>query len=77
MMYRYGEFMGYDMSERAELDQYEDADNVSSWAEESMSWAVGAEIIYEYSDTTLAPTGQATRAQCAAIIMRFIEHYEE
>ena len=76
MMYRYGEYMGYDMSEYAELDQYEDADMVSSWAEEAISWAVGANIIYGTSDTTLNPTGQASRAECAAIIMRFILHYE-
>ena len=76
MMYRYGEYMGYDMSEYAELDQYEDADMVSSWAEEAISWAVGANIIYGTSDTMLNPIGHASRAECAAIIMRFILHYE-
>ena len=75
-MYRYGEYMSYDMSARAELDQFEDLDELNSWAEESMSWAVGSGMIYGVSDTVLSPEGQATRAQCAAIIMRFLEYYE-
>lgn len=48
-----------------------DADTVSSWAYEAMRWAVSEGIIEGVTDTTIVPQGSATRAQCAAILMRF------
>ena len=55
----------------ASLSAYTDADSVSDWAETAMRWAIDEGIITGMTDTTLAPQGTATRAQCAAIFMRF------
>ena len=53
------------------LAEFTDAGSVSSWAVEAMSWAVDNGIITGASETTLAPQGSATRAQAAAMLMRF------
>ena len=55
----------------ASLSAYTDADSVSDWAETAMRWAIDEGIITGMTDTTLVPQGAATRAQCAAIFMRF------
>ena len=39
-----------------------------------MAWAVEHGIISGVTDTTLVPQGTATRAQCAAMLMRFVEN---
>ena len=50
-----------------------DADTVSSWAYEAMRWAVAEGIIEGDENGLITPTATATRAQAAAIFMRFIE----
>lgn len=67
MLWRYaGEKNG-----SASLIRYTDADKISSYAVEAMRWAIGNGIIEGMTSTTLEPQGTATRAQCAAIFMRF------
>ena len=53
-----------------------DAAKVSDWAEKAMIWAVGEDLI-NGSDGKLQPQGDATRAQVATILMRFIEKTAE
>ena len=55
------------------LSAFTDADSVSDYAETAMAWAVEHGIITGMTDTTIEPQGTATRAQCAAMLMRFIE----
>ena len=55
------------------LSAFTDANSVSDWAETAMAWAVEHGIITGMTDTTLVPQGSATRAQCAAMLMRFVE----
>ena len=50
-----------------------DADTVSSWAYEAMRWADAEGIIEGDENGMISPTATATRAQAAAIFMRFIE----
>ena len=50
-----------------------DANRVSGYAKDAVQWAVGEGII-NGSDGKLLPKGNATRAQVAAILMRFIEN---
>ena len=38
-----------------------------------MAWCVEQGIITGVTDTSLDPQGSATRAQCAAMLMRFVE----
>ena len=55
------------------LSAFTDAANVSGYAATAMAWAVEHGIISGVTDTTLVPQGTATRAQCAAMLMRFAE----
>ena len=55
------------------LGGFTDATSVSDYAATAMAWAVESGIITGMTDTTLAPQGTATRAQCAAMLMRFVE----
>ncbi len=78
MMYRYAAYKGYDTSVKADFGQYQDAGRVSDFAQEAMQWAVGEQIITgKYDETQLDPQGNASRAECATIIMRFMERYEK
>lgn len=72
MLYNYADMLGVDTSARANLNAYSDADSVSSWASEVMSWANATGLITGTTTTTLDPQGTATRAQVAAMLERFV-----
>ncbi|MBQ9535874.1 MAG: InlB B-repeat-containing protein [Clostridia bacterium] len=76
IMYRYANFKGYDVSvgQDTNILSYDDAFDVSGWAMEAMQWAVGSGLISGRTESTLAPKGDATRAEAAAILKRFIEN---
>ena len=73
ILYRYAEKKGIDTGKRAELGAFPDAKQVSAYAKDPVQWAV-AEKIINGSDGKLLPQGDATRAQVATILMRFIEN---
>ena len=52
---------------------FDDADQVSEWADEAMHWMIMKGIIQGISDTQLSPQGDALRAQVATMLMRFSE----
>ena len=74
MMFRYTDFVGGDTSvyEGFNLNQFHDRTDLSGWAESYKYWAVYNELIQGRNATTLAPQGTATRAEAAAILMRFV-----
>ena len=74
ILYRYAQYKGYDVTASADLSAYTDATNISSYAVSAMQWAVSEGLINGITDTTLVPGGSATRAQVAAILMRFCEN---
>ena len=53
---------------------FDDAADVSDWADEAMHWCVMNGIITGRTETTLVPGGSATRAEAAMILMRYIEN---
>ena len=57
----------------ADLNGYADGASVSGWAVTAMSWAVENMIITGSDGGLLRPLSGATRAQCAAILARFME----
>lgn len=57
---------------RQSLTGYPDMGSVSNWAKQAMAWAVENGLISGV-DGALAPQGEATRAQVATILMRFVE----
>ena len=72
LMYFVAGEWGEDTSARADLSCYTDADQISDWGVESMSWAVAEGIITGTSASTLEPGAAATRAQAAAVLLRFL-----
>ena len=77
MLYRFAQEQGYDVTASADLSGYADADQISGYAAEALAWANAEGLINGTSTTTLAPQGSATRAQTAAMLMRFCERYVE
>lgn len=73
ILYRYADYKGYDVTATTDLSAYTDAGDISDWAQAAMNWANAAELITGVTSTTLEPAGSATRAQAAAILMRFCE----
>ena len=55
------------------LSGFTDSGSVSDWAGTAMRWAVANGIITGVTDTTIEPAGSTTRAQAAAMLMRFVE----
>ena len=53
------------------LGQYLDAEKIAPWALPAMRWAVHTGLIQGVSDEFLSPKAGATRAQAAALLMRF------
>ena len=75
MIKNYADYIGIDTKTDATLDVYTDNKNVSAWAKDSLAWAVSVGIINGKENNTLDPQGKATRAEVAAILMRFIENF--
>ena len=75
MLWRYASGKGYDVSigEDTNILSYADFADLSEYAIPAMQWACGAGVITGVTDATLVPQGEATRAQCAAMLMRFVE----
>ena len=73
MLYRYSQYKGYDLKTGADLSRYTDAAGISSWALEAMAWANAEGLITGRTASTIVPSGTATRAEAATILMRFLE----
>ena len=73
IFHRYAGYKGYDVTAQGDLSAFTDADSVSDWAREPLIWAVDKGLINGMGDGTVNPRGTATRAQTAAILMRFCE----
>lgn len=73
ILYRYAQYKGYDVTKKADLSGYSDNGQVSAYAKDALAWANAAKLINGVTDTTLAPQGNATRAQVSAILHRFCD----
>lgn len=69
MLYRYAKAEPSDVTV---LHKFPDADKVSGWAAEAMNWAVANGILTGNGAGELNPGGNASRAEVAAILQRFI-----
>lgn len=78
MLMEYARVQGYGTGERADLSGFPDKENLGGWAVEYMQWAVGSGIIGGKNLNGvfyLDPKGDATRAECAAMLTRFMKKY--
>ena len=71
MLYRFAEATGRDVTARVDLNKFSDAAKVVGWAEEAMAWAVAEGLLKGYPGGQLCPRGNATRAEAAAILVRY------
>ncbi|MCI6553434.1 MAG: S-layer homology domain-containing protein [Lachnospiraceae bacterium] len=85
MLFEYAKKQGYDTSissslENNSLEKFTDADKVNEWAQSYMQWAAAVGMISgkPNGDGTyrLDPKGEATRAECAAMLTRFEKNYK-
>lgn len=74
ILYRYAQYKKYDVSGAKSLDGYTDAQSVSSYAVPALQWANAAGVVTGKSGNKLDPKGNATRAEVAAMLMRFCEN---
>lgn len=70
ILMNYSAWKGEDVSARADLTTY--IDQPSAWARETMQWAVAEGLISGVTNDELQPQGNATRAQVAAILQRYL-----
>ena len=73
---RYADYKGLDTSKTADLSSFPDHSQISAYAREAMSWANAEGLIngnQSAGKLILQPTGNATRAQVATILMRYVE----
>lgn len=73
MLYNYHRSQGKNADVQAELTGFGDANQVSSWAEKAIRWAVAEELMSGKGNGVLDPRGPATRAELAAILMRYLK----
>ena len=79
ILYRYAQYKKYDVSvgEDTNILSYDDAQSISSYAIPAIQWACGAGVVTGKSGSKLDPKGNATRAEVAAMLMRFCENVEK
>ena len=70
---RYAKYKGLDVSASNDLSAYTDKNSVSDWALSAMQWANANKLINGRTETTLAPHGNATRAEVAQILMTYAQ----
>lgn len=76
IMYRFASYKKYDLSKKSKLDNYEDREDISYYAVESIEWANENGIISGTSETSISPKDNVLRSQVAAILRRFCEKFE-
>ena len=72
IMMRYAVYKGMDAITLEENLHFADANEISEYAVSSMNWAVGSGLINGKSESLLAPKDNATRAEVAAILHRYL-----
>ncbi|MBR1930053.1 MAG: S-layer homology domain-containing protein [Lachnospiraceae bacterium] len=81
MLYKYAKKMGYDTTfTDGTIDDFSDSAKVSAYAREALSWAVSQGIMSgkgaagaAKSEMRLDPVGNATRAECASMMMKLVQ----
>ena len=74
ILYRYASYKGYSVDKTSDLSEFTDVSNINDYALKPIKWAVASNLISGMGDSTISPLGNASRAQVATILMRFIEN---
>lgn len=73
MLYRYAQSLGLVAAQNvgSSVDSFHDAEAISAWAKEAMEWACTNGIL-QGNDQMLRPGSDSSRAEVAAMLMRFV-----
>ena len=74
ILMNYAKYKGYDMTAKGDVSVFTDAAEISGWAQDAVSWAVGEKLLSGKGNGILDPAGTATRAEVAQIFMNFCEN---
>ncbi len=72
MFQNYAQYKGRNTANIADISAYTDASLVADWARGALGWAISGGMITGTDDAELLPDSCATRAQAAAILMRYM-----
>jgi hypothetical protein len=75
----YAEMKGKDTTKRADLSEFTDNGQISSWATDAASWAVAEGFLGSTSTSAkvLAPTRVAVRSEIAKVTMGYVQYLEK
>ena len=75
IFYRYAKNHGVNMNRgnSKTIEKFCDVENISDWAYDAVKWACGINFVDGKENNNIDPVGNATRAEMATLIMRFIE----
>lgn len=73
MLFRYYSLAGTP-TESADLSAFQDAGQLSAWAKEGMTWANAVGIVNGIDENTLSPHKNATRAEVATMLCRYLDY---
>lgn len=74
ILYSYAQYKGYDVTKGSiSLEGFSDYHQISSWAVESMDWAISIGVLSGKENHVLDATGTATRAEVAQILTNFCQ----
>ena len=78
IFHRYAKYKGIDTTEeeKTNIQSYTDFGDISEYAIPSVQYVVGSNLMKGKTAVTFNPTDNATRAEIAAILHRFIEAYK-
>lgn len=72
----YMKSLGMDTSTVDDLSKFKDSEKVSNWAKSAIGWAVEAGIMSGTTDGYINPQDNATRAECAKMLLKAYEMIE-
>jgi hypothetical protein len=75
ILWRYAKFKGYDVSvgEDTNILSYSDAFEISEYAIPAIQWACGAGLLEGRTESSIAPGENASRAEVAVVLSRFLD----
>lgn len=77
ILFRFAEYKGIDVTEEGSLAVFADGSTASAYAVSALRWAVAKGLVYGQDGNILNPRGEATRAQVAAVLHRFVANIIE
>jgi len=75
ILYRYADYKSLTPEDISDLSAFTDAASIAPWAADAMRWAVVSGLMNGVTPKTLAPAMTATRAQTAAILLRYAQSF--